>query len=54
MAISIYSFTDDNHSVAYYAVVKLQIKRRKVSASRYFLDKPTARRWAAAGRLRRK
>ncbi|MCR1837676.1 hypothetical protein E5343_10600 [Rodentibacter caecimuris] len=55
MAISIYSLTDDNHLTAYYAVVKIQIKRQKITSSRYFdSDKATARRWAVAEEIRLK
>ncbi|QIA77708.1 hypothetical protein [Rodentibacter caecimuris] len=55
MAISIYSLTDDNHLTAYYAVVKIQINRKKLISSRYFeSDKATARQWAKSEETRLK
>ncbi|MDC2825466.1 hypothetical protein PHA51_05370 [Rodentibacter pneumotropicus] len=55
MAINIYSFTDEKNQTAYYAVVKIQIKRQKLISSRYFeSDKATARQWAKSEETRLK
>ncbi|OOF37384.1 hypothetical protein [Rodentibacter heidelbergensis] len=55
MAFSIYSLTDENNQTAYYAVVKIQINRKKLISSRYFeSDKATARQWAKSEETRLK
>lgn len=55
MAINIYSLTDENNQTAYYAVVKIQINRKKLISSHYFeSDKATARQWAKSEETRLK
>ncbi|QIA76050.1 hypothetical protein [Rodentibacter caecimuris] len=55
MAISLYSLTDANNETAYYAVVKIQIKRKKFISCRYFeSDKAIARQWAKSEETRLK